>query len=146
MHPHIPGLECVGLQLGPPTTDHNWGHQGWFRASNTNGRSRCGKPGEERPPSYSPTTTLVAPGWCPSAPSSRGLRHSLIQRSQSPLSEQISGVSRLLQTISIMQKAHLQYGWLRMVWWAFLIWDRYLWNVLSYVLAHHLESWFWLQE
>ena len=47
----------------------------------------------KRPPSYSPTTTLLGGTWCPSAPSGRGLRHSLIQRSQSPLSEQISGVS-----------------------------------------------------
>ena len=96
MYSHNPSLECVGLQLGPPQLTTIEDIRGGFEP-----RTRTDEVGAEsqgraqRPPSYSPTTTLVAPGWCPSAPSSRGLRHSLIQRSQSPLSEQISGVSRL---------------------------------------------------
>ena len=52
------------LATRSPTTDHNWGHQGWFRASNTNGRSRCGKPGEQSvpPATRGALPSLVAPG------------------------------------------------------------------------------------
>ena len=142
MYSHNPSLECVGLQLGPPTTDHNWGHQGWFRASNTNGRSRCGKPGARASPQLLAGHYLGGT-WCPSAPSSRGLRHSLIQRSP-PLSEQISGVSRLPDSSHWCKRLelHLQYGWLRMVRWAFLIqetgtfgmfWVTFLHTILNLV-------------
>ena len=106
MHSHNPGLECVGLQLGPPQLTTIEDIRGGFEP-----RTRTDEVGAESPASPQLLADHYLGGtWCSSAPSGRGLRHSLIQRSQSPLSEQISGVSRLLQTISIMQKAHLQYG------------------------------------
>ena len=94
MHPHNPGLECVGLQLGPPQLTTIEDIRGGFEP-----RTRTDEVGAESqvsqgPPSYSLSTTLLGGTWCSSAPSGRGLRHSLIQCSQSPLSEQISGVSR----------------------------------------------------
>ena len=141
MHSHNPGLECVGLQLGPPTTDHNWGHQGWFRASNTNGRSRCGKPGARASPQLLAGHYLGGT-WCPSAPSSRGLRHSLIQRSQSPLSEQISGVSRLPDYLNNAKGSSCTCNMADSEWFDELSWYKrpVPLECLSYLLGHNSES------
>ena len=92
MHPHNPGLECVGLQLGPPQLTTIEDIRGGFEP-----RTRTDELGAESQGRASPQLLAehyLGGTWCPSAPSSRGLRHSLIQRSP-PLSEQISGVSRL---------------------------------------------------
>ena len=91
MHSHNPGLECVGLQLGPPQLTTIEDIRGGFEP-----RTRTDEVGAESPASPQLLADHYLGGtWCSSAPSGRGLRHSLIQRSQSPLSEQISGVSRL---------------------------------------------------
>ena len=62
MYSHNPSLECVGLQLGPPqlTTieDIRGGFEPRTRTDEVGAESRE----LERPPSYSPATTLVAPG------------------------------------------------------------------------------------
>ena len=119
------------LATRSPTTDHNWGHQGWFRASNTNGRSRCGKPCEQSvpPATRGPLPCLVAPGvlvHLQAAASVTLLFNALSLHSQN----RFPGFPAF-QTISIMQKARA----------ALAIWltqndlmsfldtrDRYLWK------------------
>ena len=92
MYSHNPSLECVGLQLGPPQLTTIEDIRGGFEP-----RTRTDELGAESQGQASPQLLgdhYLGGTWCPSAPSCRGLRHSLIQRSP-PLSEQISGVSRL---------------------------------------------------
>ena len=62
MPSHYPGLECVGLQLGPPQLTTIEDIRGGFEPRTRTDEVGAESQELERPPSYSPTTTLVAPG------------------------------------------------------------------------------------